>query len=138
MVKKVGLERGSAGRLARVGRKMVKAARRPNFGEVGRGPFSATFSQEHRYMLFDFEPVLDGLLSTSTRPTSNTTMWLGRNSFAHTRFVELFRFLVGSGEGRTSAVLSVEKLTCKVPRDLGDVGEISFDGVLYFFDCGRM
>ena len=26
--------------------------RRPDFGEVGRRPFSATFSQEHRYIMF--------------------------------------------------------------------------------------
>jgi hypothetical protein len=33
----------------REGLKKVKSARRPGYGEVGGGPFSATFSQEHRY-----------------------------------------------------------------------------------------
>ena len=34
---------------------MVRAARSPDSGEVEGGPFSATFSQEHRYKMFAFQ-----------------------------------------------------------------------------------
>ena len=45
---------------------MIKAARRPDSGEVRRRPFSATFSQAHRYMRFNRQRPLFGSCAGQT------------------------------------------------------------------------
>ena len=72
------------------GQEKVRAARRPNLGEVGRRPFSATFSQEHRHTRFVSAPgakatvtICPGVPRTQmTRRalTGNTSVGLARDT----------------------------------------------------------